>query len=459
MDIEERIIRLLQGRRGSRVSGCPAGAIVLAHDLTPSQTVALDRRQVGGFVTEEGGHTSHTAILAKNLGIPAVVGAGGLLKHVADGDQVIVDGGAGVVVLRPDRKTVVAYEERRQSFADFEERLVTEYRDRPAETVDGCRVRLLGNIEFPAEIETALAFGAGGIGLYRTEYLFLAGRSLPDEEAQVEAYCEAIELLGDRPLVIRTMDLGADKKVPGLATLGDEFNPFLGCRSIRLCFREPEMFQTQLRAILRAARAGDVRIMFPMISSLSELKEARGHLEAAKEQLSSAGIPHQPEVPVGIMIEVPSAVLIADHLAEEADFFSIGTNDLIQYTLAVDRVNQSVADLYQPTHPAILRMVSRLLEVAAESEIPVSVCGEMSGNVAFAVLLAGLGLREFSVSPASIPEIKKVIRSISIKEAREVASQALAIRDGQETADYLASLAREIIPELFGEVPVAGASS
>ena len=453
LDLEHRIVRVLQGRKTSDLSKCPDGAVVVARDLTPSQTVTLDKRRVAGFVTEAGGKTSHTAILAKNLGIAAVVGVGRMLHQVSDGDMVIVDGAAGVVVLRPDHRTEAEYGDRGRVIARFEEQLLEEFRDLPPQTRDGYDVALLGNIEFPEEIDAALSYGAGGIGLYRTEYLYLQSADLPDEERQFEAYSKAISMLGDRPLVIRTMDVGADKRFDaGSASRdsGAELNPFLGCRSIRLSLREPQVFRLQLRAILRAAVEGDVRIMFPMISSLAELRAARDHLESARQELLEEGTPHRSGMPVGIMIEVPSAVMIADLLAREVDFFSIGTNDLIQYTLAVDRVNQHVADLYQPTHPAILRMISKLIEVGTEAGIRVSMCGEMSGNVAYAVLLAGLGLREFSVSPASIPEIKKVIRSISMKEARHIAQRALTHVDGREIESYLTSIAREIIPERFG---------
>ncbi|RME72486.1 MAG: phosphoenolpyruvate--protein phosphotransferase [Planctomycetota bacterium] len=444
-DVERRVLRALRGTRQEELQSATGEVVLVAHDLTPSQTATLDTSKIIGFATDVGGRTSHTAIVARALGIPAVVGLGSLTTEVTSGDLVIIDGTKGRVIVNPDEDTLRTYRARRRQFIEFA-RDLAELRDLPAETRDGHKVTILANIEFPEEIGAALDSGAEGIGLYRTEFLYADGKE-PDEEAHFQAYHAAVEACDGRPLVIRTLDLGADKMTDSIVQL--EKNPFLGCRSIRYAFQRPELFKTQLRAILRASAFGPIKLMLPMVTTLGEVRRAKLMISDVMDDLEREGIPFDDRIPVGIMVEVPSAALIADFLAREVAFFSIGTNDLVQYTLAVDRVNERVAELYQPSHPAILRLILGVIEAGWRHGIEVSMCGEMSGEVVYTIPLIGLGLRTFSISPGTIPEVKKVTRSITVREAEEVVDRIFTFSDARQTESYLQERARRIVPQLF----------
>lgn len=449
-DIEKRLLRNLLGGQKEELQNLTKEVIVIAHDLSPSQIASLDTTKVKGFVTDLGGRTSHSAIVARALGVPAVVGLGTATVDVFGGDTVIIDGNRGVVIIRPDEETLKKYQMIEKSFHVFEERLTSELKDLPAVTLDGREVAILGNIEFPREIGTSLSHGAGGIGLYRTEFLYLGSKGAPSEEEHFNAYAQSIQELGNKPLIIRTVDLGGDKFFPSAADNSKEVNPFLGCRSIRYCLEHVTIFKAQLRAILRASAFGNVKILFPLISSLQELQRAKDVLEEVKEELNHKGIDFNKNIELGIMIEVPSAVMLADVLAKEVDFFSLGTNDLIQYTLAIDRSNEKVAHLYSPAHPAILRLLKMAIKAAEDNNIRIGICGEMGGEIEYTILLLGLGLREFSVAPAKIiPEIKKVIRSVTFERAKEVAETVCSLNDPAETTKYLRDIAQKIIPEIF----------
>ncbi len=448
-DVEKRILGNLLGQRREDLRHLSSPVILLAHDLTPSETASLDRRMVHAFATEVGGRASHTAIVAGVLDVPAVVGLGHFLTDVSGGDLVIVDGDSGLLIVAPDRDTLAGYEQARARAHTHRGRL-TEQRSLPADTRDGVHVTLLENIEFPHEAKAGLERGAEGVGLYRTEFLYLDRRSDPTEADHLEAYVEVLKATGpDRPVVIRTLDLGADKFMPqgrqGEAP-AHERNPFLGLRSVRLCLRNLTLFKTQMRAILRASAFGDVRIMFPMISTLLELRQCKMILAEVKEDLEEEGIAFNPRLPVGTMIEVPSAAILADQLAREVDFFSIGTNDLVQYTLAADRNNETVAELYSPGDPAVLRLIDRVVQTALEQRISVNVCGEMSGEPLYTMLLLGLGLRQLSVAPHNIPEIKQVVRSVTIGEATKVAQEALRLQTARDVNSYLREQVRRQVP-------------
>jgi phosphoenolpyruvate-protein phosphotransferase (PTS system enzyme I) len=445
-DIEKGILRRLLGSQSEGIKDLKHPVVVLAHDLTPSETAKLDPKLVYAFATEAGGRASHTAIMAGVLEIPAVVGLGRFLTDISGADEVIVDGNRGVLIISPDEETREHYLQIQKRFGSFHRRL-EELRDLPAETKDGVRVRLLGNIEFPHEVKHCLDRGAEGIGLYRTEFLYLNKDVDPDEDEHVEAYLTVLRTLGSRPVVIRTLDLGADK----FARQNDkheERNPSLGLRSIRLCLRNLALFKTQLRAILRASAYGDVRIMFPMVSTLLELRQCKMFLAEVKEDLEEEGISFNRDLPVGTMIEVPSAALMADALAREVDFFSIGTNDLIQYTLAADRTNETVASLYSAGDPAVLRLLEMVIKAAREQDVEVSVCGEMSGDPLYTMLLLGLGLEQLSVTPQNVPEIKKIIRSVTLEEAKNVAREALSFDTARDVNNYLREVTRRILPEV-----------
>jgi phosphotransferase system enzyme I (PtsI) len=447
-DIEKRVLRHLLGKRREQLGHLEQKVVLLAHDLTPSETASLDPDTILAFVTEAGGRTSHTAILAGVLEIPAIVGVGKFLEDVSGGDVVIADGNDGVIVLNPDAKTLEEYEKTRTSFLSFESTLES-LRELPAVTRDGVEVRLLGNIEFPHETEHCLHRGAQGVGLYRTEFLYLGRQEPPSEEDQFEAYQTVVRAMGPgRPVVIRTMDLGADKLFGTLLDGEGERNPFLGVRSIRLCLENLTLFKTQLRAILRVSYFGDVRIMFPMISTLRELRQCKLLLAEVKEDLEEEGLAFNPNMPVGTMIEVPSAAILADRFAKEVDFFSIGTNDLVQYTLAADRTSEAVASIYNPGDPAVLRLVAGVVQAAQEANIAVNVCGEMSGDVTYTMLLLGMGLRQLSVTPHAVPELKKVIRSVTLVACTQVAREALTLPTARDVNNYLREQTRRILPEV-----------
>lgn len=445
-DIEKRILHNLLGQRAEQLQHLKEPVIVLAHDLTPSETATLDKSKVFAFATEAGGKTSHTAIMAGALEIPAVVGLGRFITDVSGGDVVIVDGNKGELILNPDAETLERYKQTQSSFRSFESRL-EELRSLPAVTRDSVRVMLLGNIEFPSEASHCIERGADGVGLYRTEFLYLGRDCDPTEEEHLEAYLKVGKALGGKPVVIRTLDLGADKFFSDVES-SHERNPFLGLRSIRFCLQNLTLFKTQLRAILRASAFGDVRIMFPMISTLLELRQCKMILAEVKEDLEEEGVRFNPKMPIGTMIEVPSAAIMAEHLAREVNFFSIGTNDLIQYTLAADRTNETVAALYSPGDPAVLQLIDGVVKAANKHKIDVNLCGEMSAEPIYTMLLLGMGLRQLSVTPHSIPEVKKIIRSISIDEAVQVAREAMNLETARDVNNYLRDQTRRFLPEL-----------
>lgn len=449
-DLKRRILRHLTHRGVQDLTAVTRPAIAVARDLTPSQTAGLNPKFIKGLATDLGGHTSHTAILAHALGIPAVVGMEDLTQNVRDGDTVILDGNRGVVLAEPGASQLLEYrqEVRRIKHQAAE---LSKLRDEPAVTRDGVTIELGGNIEFPREVPDALEKGAEGIGLYRTEFVYLAADHEPDEEEQHRLYAEAIRLLGGRPLTFRTLDLGADKIPPSVdlgLTAGDEANPFLGCRSIRLCLQNLPMFRSQLRAILRASALGPVRIMFPMISSVMELRQAKMILLDVQEDLEEQGIAFARSIPVGMMIEVPSAAIQAKAFTAEVDFFSIGTNDLIQYTVAVDRGNERVAHLYSGAHPAVLSLIKDVTRVADRGQVQVGMCGEMAGQTEFTMLLLGLGLRSLSMTPTAIPEVKKLIRSVSLDQCKRLARKAMSFDSDHEVLNYLTAERGRLLPGL-----------
>ena len=446
-DIERRILRNLIGQKHEDLLHLTSDVVLIAHDLLPSQTAALDRAHVKGFAIDVGGRTSHTAIVARAMGIPAVVGLGNLTSEVSGGDTVIIDGTRGVVIVNPDAEQLAEHREAGQKQLDMVESLAG-LADLPAETKDGHVVSLQANIEFPEDVDEALAQGAQGIGLYRTEFLFLASEIEPTEEEHYASYADALKRLGGRPLVIRTLDLGADKYSQSKAQ-SPERNPFLGDRSIRMCLHDIPMFKRQLRAIMRATLLGDIRIMFPMICTIMELRQARMILNDVMEELEDEGIAFRRDIPIGMMVEVPSAVIQADQFAKEVNFFSIGTNDLIQYTLAVDRTNEKVAGLFCPAHPAVLKLIRDTIRAGSRNSISVSVCGEMAGDPLYTLLLLGLGLNIFSMNGPDIPEVKKIIRSTTMEHARQVARRVMSFDSERQVMHFLREETRKIIPEAF----------
>jgi len=447
-DIERRLLRSLVGEKREELQNLTEPVILVARDLTPSETVDLDREKVLGFATDGGGRTSHTSIVARALQIPAVVGLHTVTADVGGGDVIIIDGNRGVVVISPDREAQEEYRHRQVSYREHEEALTAEIAEAPSETRDGTAVQFLANIEFPEEIPASLHYGAEGIGLYRTEFLYLAHMRPPTEEEHFEAYLKAINLLEGRPIVIRTLDLGADKFPPEAGGFSER-NPILGCRSLRFCFRNIYLFRTQLRALLRASAAGDMRILFPMVATVEEFRRANMIVRELMDELEREGIPYNRDLKMGAMVEVPSAALAVESLAEEADFLSIGTNDLIQFTLAVDRGNENVAALYSPAHLAVLKLLKMVLDGGIKTGTEVTICGEMSGDVLFTVLLLGLGLRSFSVTPVLIPDVKSVVRSVTLEEAEAVAERALAFTDPMQTIAYLTEVTHQYEPRVL----------
>ena len=450
-DVGKRVLRNLLGKQRQTLRTLEEGVIVIAYDLSPSDTASMHKEKVIAFATEIGSRTSHTAIMARALEIPATVGLEDLTQKVKPQDTVIVDGNQGIIIITPPPRVIAEYEKRKAILEEFENSLLS-LRDLPAETLDGHRVRLVANIELPEEVPSALEHGAKGIGLYRTEYLYIDRQDLPDEEEQYEAYRKVVEEMSPYPVVIRTLDLGGDKFLSQLKT-PREMNPFLGWRAIRFCLAQPEIFKVQLRAILRAASHRDLDMMYPMISNAEEFRLANQILLEAKEELKKKKVDFKENMRVGIMIETPSAAIMCDILAEEAaiDFFSIGTNDLIQYSFAVDRVNEKVAYLYEPTSPAILRLVKNIIDAAHKARISVSMCGEMASDVSLALLLVGLGLDELSVSPIVVPDIKKVVRSINFSRAKEFAERCLKMNSGKEVKFFLRKELKHLVPEMIPE--------
>ncbi|MBU1853219.1 MAG: phosphoenolpyruvate--protein phosphotransferase [Candidatus Omnitrophica bacterium] len=445
-DVGKRIIKNLLGAKEKSLSELKQKVIVVAYDISPSDTATMHKKNVMGFVTDIGGRTSHTAIMAKSLEIPAVVGLEKATAKIKAGDMLIVDGKEGNVIVNPDTKTLKKYQARHLHFVEFEKTLV-KFKNEPAETLDGHRIEISANIELPQEMDSVISHGAEGIGLYRTEYFYMNRQGLPEEKEQFEAYKNVVTKLSGNPVIVRTLDLGGDKFLSQL-DVPHEMNPFLGWRAIRFCLAKPEIFKVQLRAILRASAFGNIKIMFPMISGVEELRQAKGVLDEAKEELRTRHVKFNEDIEVGAMIEIPSAALTCDLLAKEVDFFSIGTNDLIQYSLAIDRVNEKIAYLYKPTHPAVLRLIKNIIDAGHKEKIWVGMCGEMAGEPAFVLILLGLGLDEFSMSPAGVPEMKYVIRNVKFKDAKDVAHMALSLPTGEEVEEFANQRLDELLPAL-----------
>ncbi len=448
-DVTKRVIRNLQGKAPKTFLALSELHILVAHNLTPSDTASMNRANVLGIATDLGSRTSHAAILARSLNIPAVVGLHDITAKLETGQHVLVDGSDGLLIVNPAPETIAHYAELESRRARVVSQL-KQLRTTRSTTRDGRHIVLSANIELPEDVEAVAANGAEGIGLYRTEFLYLNRTTLPTEDEQFETYRKVAERVRPDPLIIRTFDLGGDKLAPGTVDITDELNPFLGWRAIRLCLENIDIFKTQLRAILRASAVGNIKIMFPMISGLEELRGAKAVLAECHEELRRSGVPLDEEIEVGAMIEIPSAALCANVLASEVDFFSIGTNDLIQYTLAVDRVNEKIAHLYEPTHPAILRLLRMIAEAAHAHHIWVGVCGEMAGDVALVPLLLGLGMDELSAGATSVPRVKRAVQSLAIPECRELVEETLKLNTSSEILARCLELADKRYGDLLG---------
>ena len=446
-DMERRLLKQLLGHKREDLSHLREEVIVVARELSPTQTAGFNKAFVKGLATDAGGRTSHTAIVARSLGIAAVVALEDLTEIVRENDTVIIDGNRGLVIVNPDEETIRQYEAYSREFVAFEHKLDS-LCAKPAVTRDGVKVTLLGNIEFPDEAELVLQKGGDGVGLYRTEFLYLSRPTEPTEEEHYRAYAQTVHALKQRPVVIRTLDLGADKFTQKKRA-APEPNPFLGLRSIRFCLQNLAMFKTQLHAILRASVLGQVKVMFPLITSIHELMQAKMILHDVMEDLDEESIAYNPNLQVGIMVETPSAALTASTLAREADFFSIGTNDLTQYTLAVDRGNELVSTLYSPADPAVLRLLRMVIQDACKARIDVSVCGEMASELPYVMMLLGLGIRSLSVSAPMIPEVKQIVRSVTMADCNSLARKVLGMNSERQISNYLRSAARKILPEAF----------
>lgn len=441
-DVARRVITHLQGQRySSALDQMEEEMILVAHDISPSDAAYSQQRHVTGFITEIGSQTSHTAILARALAIPAVVGVPNVTHQMQTGNVLILDGTTGTVIVNPNEEEIEMYRKKQNEYKIFEEGLAA-LRTYPAETTDGYRIELAANIELHEEVNAARQYGANGVGLYRTEFLFMNRSDLPSEAEQVEAYSTVLREISPYPATIRTIDLGGDKFISPLE-FPRELNPDLGCRGIRLCLQRQDIFRTQLRALLRASTCGTLRIMFPMVSNIEEVQQAKALIQEIREELQQEGIPVNDSIEIGVMIEVPSAALISDQLATEVDFFSIGTNDLIQYTLSVDRRNERIAYMYAPLHPAVLRLIRRVVHNAHKHGIWVGVCGEMASDPLAAIALRGLDVDELSVSPFTIPLIKRTIRLISFIDAWRLMEDILELPT--------ASAIREKLNETFGK--------
>jgi phosphotransferase system enzyme I (PtsI) len=447
--VGERILRNLMGKETEGISQIKEEAIIVAHDLSPADTAQMAKDKITAFVTDMGGKTSHTAIMARSLEIPAVVGSETATHSINTGDTLIVDGTTGVVVVNPSSEIMQEYQERQRARQKLERELF-QYRDLPAETRDGYRVKVLANIELVEEIPSVLQHGAEGIGLYRTEYLYLNRKDLPSEEDHFQAYRKVVEGIYPHPAIIRTLDIGGDKFISHM-DLADEMNPAMGLRAIRFSLREVDIFKVQLQAILRASAYGKVKILFPMISGATEIREVKKILNEVRLNLSAEGIPFDPKMEIGIMIEVPSAVTIADILAKEVDYFSIGTNDLIQYALAIDRVNESVTHLYQPLHPAVLRLVKDVAKAAHHGGIRVAMCGEMAGEPLYVPILVGLELDELSMNVLSIFRVKKILRAYTLRECKDLLEESLRLSTPEEIEELVRASLRQKFPGEFKE--------
>jgi phosphotransferase system enzyme I (PtsI) len=431
-DVAQRVLNNLLGQSAQNLSELIDKRIIVANDVSPSDAASIDRSQALGIVTDSGSRTSHAVIVARSMKIPAVVGVRDLTRRVQNGDWMIVDGYDGVVTVNPSEQTLFRYGQIRLQKKTFEQRLMDAVKQ-PSVTADGVEVPLRANIEKADETDLVAKYAADGVGLYRTEFLYLNSGTMPDEEAHYRAYRSVVERLAPAPVTIRTLDLGGDKPMSGAPELfPKEANPFLGFRAIRFCLEHVDLFKAQLRAVLRASAFGTVHLMYPMISGREEMARANAILEDCKQELRARGQSFDEDLAVGSMIEIPSAALTSDLLAEECDFFSIGTNDLIQYLLAIDRVNDRIAHLYEPTHPALVRLIKQIVDNARRAKIKVSVCGEMAGDPLYAPLLLGLGVDELSLTPPLLPAVKYVVRAMKMSDARKLAREALELTSAKE---------------------------
>ena len=444
--VSDAIMKNLVGAASMNIAAIDKRVILVANDLSPADTSQINLERIKGFITNRGGKASHTGIMAQALEIPAVVGLETATIAIKSDDLIIVDGNTGKVIIDPGEQTLFEYEERRSEYEVYKS-VITRESHLGAETTDGVRLEVMANIELPEEIVSVKNYGGDGIGLYRTEFQYMNRPKFPGEEELFEKYREVVEVMAPKPVTIRTLDINGDKALANRAGL-DEVNPALGLRAIRYCLRKPDVFQTQLRAILRAAAFGNVRILFPMIAAYFEICEAIKALDEAAESLERDGLPFNREIEIGIMIEVPSAVVLADLLAEKADFFSIGTNDLIQYALAIDRGNRNVAHLYQPLDPAVLRLIKRVADVAREKEIEVFMCGEMAATAHHIPLLVGMGMDELSMNPQSIPKAKRVIRALNTGDAQALVQKALQMKTAKGVFEIIQAAYGDIIAEL-----------
>jgi phosphotransferase system enzyme I (PtsI) len=445
-DVAERVQTNLMGVAHHDLSEITHDVIILADDLTPSDTIHFNRRPIVGFATEAGGRTSHTSIIAKSLFMPAVIGVPRLTKMIDNDEMVIVDGYEGTLLVNPTQAMIAEYQARVVRHEEAERRLLGN-RDQVAVTKDERRITLQANIELVEELKDAIKYGAEGIGLYRSEFLYMAKSPLlPTEEEHFQLYKSLAEALAPQPCIIRTFDLGG-KKLAREVIGSKEDNPVLGLRGLRLCMKHRDMFHTQLRALLRASAHGNIKIMFPLVSGVQELRQVKTLIREIKGELDAEGLPYNNDLKIGIMVEVPSAALIADHLAEESDFFAIGTNDLIQYSLAIDRSNENVSYLYEPLHPAILRLVKMIIDAGKRAGIPVSMCGEMAADPIYAIVLIGLGLEVFSMNPSSVPVIKNIVRSVRYRDCRRIAETALEKKTAQEIEEFIIESVAMRFPE------------
>ena len=445
--IEQRLLRNLAGIKRDIVAKIREKVIIVASDLSPADTANLNVNEVLGFTIDSGGRTSHTAIMARALKIPAVVGLKDITRRVKTGDTMILDGIHGVVIINPTADTLLKYNQKKAEYDEFEIGLL-KHKDLPGETIDGFRVKLLANIEIMEELPSVLTYGAEGIGLYRTEFLYLNRKDLPSEAEQFEIYKTVSQKIAPHPVTIRTLDIGGDKFMSHI-DVAEEINPVMGLRAIRFCLKEVAIFKTQLRAIMRSSAYGKVKIMFPMISGIEEVRQIKIILSEVKKELQAEHKVFDPDIEIGIMVEVPSAASIADILAKEVNFFSIGTNDLIQYTLAIDRVNENVSYLYEPLHPAVLRLLRNIINSAHDNGIPVAMCGEMAGEPFYMPILLGLGIDELSMNVMALPRVKSVLRSLDYKQSQLVTDSIFKLSTAQEIETLLKKEVKKHFPRIF----------